>query len=381
MAVNLFQAGGGGNWGNTASWSLGTVPTASDGHVTTFDATSPDCTLGGGRTCNAIDFTGYTNTLTMGTSTLTVAGDVTWDSGLLITGSGALIVNTTSTITTLNGYVWPNEVNFTTSTSTKTFVNDFEILGPLIIGNGSHTLDKTTNEKIILHGGLIQSIGNILVASTIEKIVIKGGTWSGSAGTSYMRVPVELDGNVTIGANIYLNNGATLTHISGSIDTTTNNSTVNIISNVVIDTGPVIWQNFSQVLNNPTVTLNSTLRVINYVLSIGGFDGTSGFDVDNFSSNAVSAITISMSHSVSYRIRSSLSAFTSRVGSIVLFTSNHASNKAILTLDNPAACNVLASFRRIDASGGRTIPTFNGTITDCLNIVEFHDLPTSSHAL
>jgi hypothetical protein len=38
---------------------------------------------------------------------------------------------------------------------------------------------------------------------------------------------------------------------------------------------------------------------------------------------------------------------------------------------------VLSNFTRIDASNGRTIRSFNGTITDCLNIVGFTDIATT----
>ncbi len=57
-----------------------------------------------------------------------------------------------------------------------------------------------------------------------------------------------------------------------------------------------------------------------------------------------------------------------------LFTSDHATNKANITLNNGALCNVLASFTRIDASGGRTIFTFNGVLTTTVNITAITDL-------
>jgi len=66
------------NWGTATNWSLGAVPTASDGNVATFDATSPNVTVSGSnKVANALDFTGYTNTITFITYGISVYGDIT----------------------------------------------------------------------------------------------------------------------------------------------------------------------------------------------------------------------------------------------------------------------------------------------------------------
>jgi fibronectin-binding autotransporter adhesin len=376
MAVNLFQTGGSGNWGNTASWSLGTIPTSTDGHVTTFDGTSPNCTMGAARSCNNIDFTGYTNTLTMGTSTLTVAGNVTLDTGMLISGTGALTISATSTITS-NGFTWPNNMTFSNN-NTKTLVGNLSITGSLTVSS-TNTINKTTTETITIAGGIIINATTLGTA----KFIMTGGTWSGSS-TIGIANDLDLQGNITISSNVYYRTG-TLTRVSGTIDTTTNASNLNITFSATLDTDGVSWNNVNCITNNQTVTINSLLTATSFTvasaLSVLILAGTHGINVANFILSSTGINTVTLQESVTYTITSAFNCFSSRVGSIVLFTSSHGTDKAILTLDNPASCNVLASFTRIDASNGRTIPTFNGTITDCLNIVEFHDLPTSSHAL
>jgi hypothetical protein len=497
MAVNLFTNGAGGNtWGTAGNWSLGTVPTATDGHDTTFDATSPNCTVNASnRVCNNIDFTGYTNTITM-TFQITVSGNVTLDSTMGVSGSGNLQISQTSTITS-NGKVWPNNVIFANS-NTKTLIGDFEISGSLTCSTSTTTINRTTSEKIIVNGLVINGItvgtaevlmksgtwsgssvtgiannltldGNITISTNVyyrtgtlkyssgtitvsgstlhltqsttidtdgmswndlslansgatqtllsdldilgtttitaaqtinssgptlntagiavnnittgtAKVVLTGGTWSGTSVNGIAN-NVDINGNVTISGTVYYRTG-TLTYVSGTVTTT--GSTLQISLSCTLDTDGMIWNNVTTVnAAGNTYTLNSTLR--SNVFTAGNIsfalDGTHGFNVETFVNSTVTGITLTLKEGITYTITLALNCFLSRVGSTFLFTSSHASNKAILTLQNPAECNVLANFTRIDASNGRTIPTFNGTITDCLNIVEFHDLPTSSHAL
>jgi hypothetical protein len=77
---------------------------------------------------------------------------------------------------------------------------------------------------------------------------------------------------------------------------------------------------------------------------------------------------------VTYTITSAITCFSSRVGAVVLFTSDDAVITAKLTLSQGATCNVLANFTRIDASGGRNINSFNGVITSCVGVYSFTDV-------
>jgi len=373
MAVNRFTNGAGGNTWNTAgNWSLGSIPTVSDGHVTTFDGTSPNCTMGGARSCNAIDFTGYTNTLTMGTNTLTVAGNVTLDTGLLISGSGAMTINATSTITS-NGRSWPNNMNWTGGSTTKTLSGDFTISGTLTVSAGQQTLAQTSAEILNVNG---LTIGTASRISGTSVIVIKSGTWtcgsSASVGTN-----LKFDGNITVSGTVEFGS-ETLTYVSGTI--TTGTSILSLTMSCTLDTNGISWYDILFSQSGQTYTINSLLTATNQIdnTQVGTytFTGTAGFICKNLIITATGASTITLKDGITYTIESLFEAYLSRLGSHVQFTSSHGTNKTNLTLKFGNICKCSADFTRVDASGGRTIRTFNGTITDCVNVVSITDLKT-----
>jgi hypothetical protein len=506
MAVNRFTNGAGGNtWGTAGNWSQGTIPTASDGHVTTFDASSPNCTVNAsGRVANNIDFTGYTNTITM-TNTIAVSGNVTLDAGMVISGSAALLINAASTITS-GGKTWPNAVTWS-GTNTQTLVGNFQVNG-LVTVSASTTFNKTSAEKIIINGGVTTGIGskilgtldfewtggtwasgggsgiefsnNLTIAGNVTyniidksggtitytsgtvsstgfailrpstsitintngmtwvnittsgttptitltsnlscsglftfgasssitinktasetltisggmavnsvtlgtaKIILTGGTWSGTNVTGLAN-DLDLQGTITVSGNVYYRTGI-LTWVSGVVTVTS--STLNLTGSCTLATNGMSWNDIT--LSNTTAftyTINSLLTA-SATLTIGTgavqtFAGTAGFTVGTLSVPSITAITINFKESITYTVTTSLLCKDSRTGSIVLFTSSHASTKAILTLSNGASNNVLAAFTRIDASGGRPIRPFMGVITDCSNIENQNDLATVASA-
>jgi len=388
MAVNLFTNGAGGNTWNTAgNWSLGTIPTVSDGHVTTFDNTSPNCTMGAARSCNAINFnggTGYTNKLTISTFQLTVAGNVELGASMGISGTGTLAASKSgggSCTLTSNGFTWPNNFSVGGSgggTWTVTLVGDFTVTGVVSQG-GSHAIvwNKTTSEKLYANGGLTVSINS---ATGNLDFVLGGGNWTMTA-TNGWPYNTELAGNITIGTNIYFRTG-TLLWSSGTIDTTTNSSTLNLTATCTLDTDGVTWYNVTaNSTGGTTFTINSDFDISNTftIVAAGSgyiFAGTAGWTCGTLSCLAAAAQSITLKESITYTITTLLSCYLSRTGSVVLFTSSHASTKANLVLVNGAECKCLASFTRIDASGGRTIRTFNGVLTSTENIVSITDLQT-----
>jgi hypothetical protein len=393
MAVNLFNNGAGGNtWGTAGNWSLGSIPTASDGHVATFDATSPNCTVNASnRVCNNIDFTGYTNTITM-TFQISCAGNVTLASGMTIAGTGTLLLNGTACTFTSAGKTWPNALTLNRSGGNVALTiaggNDLTVGGVFsVLGGTDSTLNKTTSEILICNGGITMNQGSL---GTLD-IKFKGGTWSTTGINGVITNNLIINGSVTISGTVYHKNG-TLSYDSsgGPYTVTTTGSTLGVSSisgpagtnTSILDTNGINWNNvsFPSTATPRTLTINSQLSILGTLTTSNGdvtFNGTSGFSCATFDDSVgTSARTISFKESVTYTITSSLLASNSRVGSITLFTSAHASTKAILTLVNPADCNVLANFTRIDASGGRTINTFNGTVTNCTNIRSFNDLQT-----
>ena len=103
MAANTFTGLVNSNYGTAGNWSLLAVPTANDGNTATFGATSPACTVNVASVCNSIDFTGYTNTITM-TNTITVgsgaSGTITLGTTTVnVSGVSALIATGTVFLT------------------------------------------------------------------------------------------------------------------------------------------------------------------------------------------------------------------------------------------------------------------------------------------
>ena len=381
MAARYWIGGGtNSNWNAspTTNWSAtsgGVVrvaaPTSADD--VTFDGAGANGNTASiiSATITCLSFTvtsGYTNTITHN-AVLTVAGNVTLNTSYTIAGSSSMTISAASTITS-GGKTWPNAITFSGS-NTKTLVGDFIVTGTFT-QSGTCVINKTTTETFTVGGLTLQTTS----CSGTAKIIIKGGTIAASSSFPISN-DIDLDGNITISAATFRVNGGTITYVSGTITTT--GSTLSLVNGITLNTNGMTWSDISL---TGDLTLNSLLTVSGTLSIVAGtsnvFAGSSGFTVGTLSILHVDARTVSLKEGVTYTVTSSLSAYTSRNGASLLFTSAHASTKAILTLVNPSTCNCLANFTRIDASGGRTINTFNGTITDCLNIREFHDLQTYS---
>jgi len=306
---------------------------------------------------------------------VTLSGSI--QSGGVINYSSGTITVTGSTMNFANGStVNCNGMSFNNvalgNNATITLTSNLLINGS-ITGAGTNSINNTSGETVTINGG----ITTLTTFNTGTKIILTGGTWLSTSASAIIRNDLDIQGNVTIGLNIYYGVG-TLKYISGTVDTTTNNSTLNITANCTIDTDGISWNNV--LFPTGTFTINSNLTVNNNLTLSANvsiiFTGTHGFTVYNLINNSIQVATITLQNLVTYTITNSFSCFSSRVGSIILFTSNHASNRANLVMVNPSTCNVLANFTRIDASGGRTINTFNGTITNCVNVRAFNDLAT-----
>lgn len=147
--LNVFTGATDSNWGTAGNWLNAAVPTATDGYIATFNATSPNCSVNSSnRACNALNFTGYTNTITM-TFAITVSGAITFSSGMGISGTGAFgAVSATSTLTS-NGKTIP--VLTIGGTSTYTLADNFTV-----IDLNAGTLTSTTT----INGNQITILGN-----------------------------------------------------------------------------------------------------------------------------------------------------------------------------------------------------------------------------
>lgn len=318
---------------------------------------------------------GYTNTITHN-AVLTISSNWAMHSGFTIAGSSSITLSsTTACLLTSGGKTWPNALTLSNN-KTITLSGNFTVNGLVTLSN-IITLTPTTTDKLYFAGGLTlngELKGTVVVDFT-------GGTLTSSNIAGYsMTVNYRFAGNVTIAGVIRHQQNNTITYISGTINS--GSSTLLFISNTTttFDTDGITW-NIIESGNTNIFSLSSQLTA-NTILSSTSltFTGVAGFTVGTFSETNISAATVTLKESINYTITSSLSAFSSRNGSSLIFVSSHASTKANLILQNGASCACLANFTRIDSSGGRPIRSFNGTITDCINIQSFNDLATVASA-
>lgn len=113
MAANIFTGAISFDSNVAGNWSQGTVPVAGDGHVTTWDASSPKMLLKANMTCNEFDATDYADAdgfVADGGNTITVSGNITLGASMNEDGNILLNSNTSGLIFTTNGYYWKGKI-------------------------------------------------------------------------------------------------------------------------------------------------------------------------------------------------------------------------------------------------------------------------------
>ena len=357
-SYNWSYATGGTNWGSASGVAdNATVPSATDD--VTFDGVgvkgNSNSTISAVITVLSLTITsGYTATMTHN-AVLTIAGNITLSTPYTIAGSSGMVISAASTITS-NGKTWSNILTFS-NVNTKTLNGNFTVGGTLTISNAT-TLNQTGTDTLSCNG-LTTNSGAILGTA---KIRLTGGTWTSNQSFGVGN-NLELDGNISISnGTIY----STIKYISGTV---THSGTFYTFGNVTLDVFPVIFVNGFFLNGVHTIIINSLLRFSGNIL-IGQnnkiFSGTSGFECGSIT-NYGNAETRTFQNGVTYTINGN---FDYRNGT---FISNDATLRANIVLKNGAICNTNTSFTRIDATGGRTINSWNGTIIDCVNVRSFTD--------
>lgn len=225
------------------------------------------------------------------------------------------------------------------------------------------------------------TVSIISAGTTVLSFSVTGGYTSTMTFTGSLTVA----GTITLGANMTIAGAGTLTSSAAGTLTSTGKTWPNAFTvstagatRTFADAwtigGTLTFSITATITLSGLLTVNGTMSILNGVVLT--FAGAFGWTIQTFLSNHSSAATLTLVNGITYIITISFNASASRIGSIFLITSDHATNKAILTLNNGASCNVFASFTRIDASAGRPIYSFNGTITTCLNIYSFTDALT-----
>ena len=250
MALNIFTGATDDNWGTATNWSQGTVPTSTDTYITTFDATSPNCTVNTTvRFCNGIDFSTYVNTITM-TNIINVYGDCTLGVSMTIAGAAGLTFNATSTLTS-NGKTWPNDI--TLGSVTYTFADVWTITGTVSCGLSAVPV---INGSTINVGGSV-SFGNNSVTGTATIVMNGTGTLAGGANTAIrLNITFDTAGTITIG-NFYFG-GATLTYVTGTM-VISGSLSLGQFGGTIINTSGMTWASIGFATSS-TVTLTSNLN-------------------------------------------------------------------------------------------------------------------------
>jgi len=304
MADNIFTGATNSNWGLTTNWSQATIPTASDGHITKFTAASPNCTVNASnRVCNALDFTGYTNTITFSTLNITVSGAVTLSSGMTQTGTGSLIMNTTANLT-FGGYTYPGTLQLTGTSRTYTLQDSGGVGNLILSGTTALTLNNNgTAKTIVTSGDLTTSSAG--VTGTAQITMIGTGLLS-TSGAIRNNFDINTAGTITLGSSLRYSTGTFTIVAIGTLDTTTNSNTFTIglaSATTTLNTSLVTWNNLASggsgtftltsnlefagtYTNTGTVSMNGNTLVARGTLITGGSAILSGTTVCRFAGSS-----------------------------------------------------------------------------------------------
>jgi hypothetical protein len=236
MANRYFKSGAT-VWNSANSWSVTSstgsdnagVPTSAD--TVFFDSNSGPCSVNVAGLCTSIDFTNYTNTITM-TNGISVWGNITLFSATTISGAGGLTINANSTISP-NSKTWPNSVTVSGTTSTITInTSQLVISGTLTLtvstsftGAFGFTATNFTCNTVglthILLTGLTYNITGVMTTSgtAASHIIIRSSSVSSSAT---LTLTGTQDNAFLDGTWINSSGGRTIWTYGGILSNTTN---------------------------------------------------------------------------------------------------------------------------------------------------------------
>ena len=255
--------------------SVTTTATINGTTLITFNGT-------GNQTWNhtVAGYLGTSVTINKTSGTLTLGANVYYRTGTLTYNNIGGIVDTTTNNSRLNsnlsttfvtdGIIW-NNATFSGSNQTFTLTNNFTLSGTLTL-SGTGGTNTTINTGDINVGGLLVTTTSSIIGSSIINFT-GTGTWNHTAaGYILKNININTSGTLTLGANIYYSVN-TITYISGTVDSSTNSNTLNILlSNtntwfsVNLDTAGMSWYDIALTSSGGTArtfTLTSDLSILN----------------------------------------------------------------------------------------------------------------------
>jgi hypothetical protein len=379
MATKYAKAAGG-NWSASATWSAtgsggadsAGAPAAGDdvifqsgstGLVTIDTATCVGKTLTCQGSGNQIAFSAGQK--------LTISGNVTFVSGMSLTGTGKLVINAAATLTS-GGVTFPGDLAFNIN-GTISLGDAWTVTGTFVVSTNTTTINSNS---MALNGGMVNTGG---VAGS-ARLDLKGGTWSGDVNHAS---PITIAGNVTFSGRVRLTNNAVVAYTSGTLTlsgsilylngtislnlngTTIGNiqligGTITLLSNFVLDT---FLMGGGVGLGNPTLAGVGNVTCVNFI------NQGASLTANGTAANVV--LTVPTSSTITVTTKLSLTNDGAAV-SIAHIKTATASGKANLVYQGTRAnmCVCGMTFTDIDASGS-AVPIENmngGTLTRTTNI-------------
>ena len=295
MAIYYWRGLTGSTWGTAGNWSTGStstlggaVPTNADDLI--FDANSSACTVNTTtRVCKSINFSAYTNTITMtfgiNVGTTSAAGvQVILGSGMTINGTGPLNLASVNTILRSNGKFWPNSITL----AQAVVQNQIYTLQDNWSIGGDYTAGVGFGLNYVLSGGNLNIGGSFFMntqqaGNSLSNITLTGsGTISGTGFIdSYSNFIINTSGTYSLG-NFNIRN-TNLIYSSGTINTisgtTVNHRQGSINVNGSTSLSPPLSSSTGINFFNFTTRDSSTTTLTTPICVIGTFDtvGTSIF--------------------------------------------------------------------------------------------------------
>jgi len=318
------------------------------------------------------------NTLTFNTAgTITISGNVyragtnslIYTAGTTVwTGSTLNLATTSGTQTiNLNGLTI-NNLTFTSGNATYTISNNFTVSGTFLVSYvGASNL--TINGSTISCAGAFTLNGavGINIGGTTNFTLTGTGTWSHSTTCVLTsNLTINTAGTITISGNVYKGGaGTSITYTAGTVVTT--GSTLNISADITLNTNGMSWNNISPT-GTRTLTLNSLLTVTGTFTCVATttFAGSYGFTITNWTC-ITAGVTVTFANGITYTLSGGTMTNTGTAASKILFSSDHATIKAILTLVGVTQANIYLSGTRMDSSSGGTVWTSGGILTTTIN--------------
>jgi len=390
MASYYFRNTGNTAWTTASNWSLtdgggatGAVPLATDDAF--FSNNSGNVVCSGAPVCKTLDFTkgtGFTGTISL-TNPLVVSGNVTLNAGMgTISGAGSLTLNASATLTS-NGKVWGSNIVLAINLTTYTFADNWTITGLTTLST------STINGNTLTMNGGLTTVGN---PNGTTNFVFGGGTFSSTISSNLgvqNNITINSAGSVSIGTAVapFVWSGGTFTYTAGTITqaylslwggSAMTFNTSGMTFNSIATSNNTIAQTFtlSSTLNATSLTLGFSAILSNNIV----FAGSAGFNVGSLTiifGNSTKSLTLASG--VTYNVNTSftLTSGTSAIHQTI--KSSTGGVKAILTLKNGASQDLsFVNFTDIDASAGKTIGTYKGTIATSLNV---KNLPVDIQAI